>query len=212
MLFKLCLKADDPSTYLEIANKAWTMALDKMAPEKESMKRDQKRFHWLNTDALVQKQLKRQMEARYNKSHTEQDKKAYQQARNVYLYKLNRAKCLYLNAPIENTWGDQWKLFRLWTSSLKSLGCTKCCQAQTHHLQKALHPFPGITLKPYANAEDCLSVPSTKWSLEDGILQTGHSEQCKMATDQSKTHHLPIRHHPNYAAQNTPRSLLTIDS
>ena len=81
------------------------MALDRMAPEEESLKRDWKRLPWVNTEAMVQKWLKRQMEARYIKSHTEQDRKAcYQQARNVYLYKLNRAKCLYLNAAIEDTY------------------------------------------------------------------------------------------------------------
>ena len=72
---KLCQETDDMNTYLEIANKAWSMALDRMAPEKESLKKDQKRLPWLNAEALVQKQLKRQMEARYIKSHTEQDKK-----------------------------------------------------------------------------------------------------------------------------------------
>ena len=84
-LFKLCQETDDPNGYLEIANKAWSVALDKMAPEKESLKKDWKRLPWLNAEALVQKQLKRQMEARYIKSHTEQDKKAYQHARYIYI-------------------------------------------------------------------------------------------------------------------------------
>ena len=39
-LVKFFQKKDDPSTYLEIVNEAWTMALDSMAPEKESLKRD----------------------------------------------------------------------------------------------------------------------------------------------------------------------------
>ena len=77
--------------------------MERMAPEKESLKRDQKRLLCFNAEALVQKWLKRQMEARCIKSCTEQDKKAYQQVRNIYLYKLNRAKCLYLNATIEDT-------------------------------------------------------------------------------------------------------------
>ena len=59
------------------------------------------------------------MEARYVKSHTELDKKAYQHARNMYLYKINRAKCLYLNAAVEDTHGDQRKLFGLLDSLTK---------------------------------------------------------------------------------------------
>ena len=119
---KLCQKTDDPNTYLEIENEAWTMALDRMAPEKESLKRDQKRLPWFNTETLVQKQLKGQMEATYIKSCTEQDRKAYQQARNVYLYKVHRAKCLYLNAAIEDTHGDQQKLFGLLDSLTEEPG------------------------------------------------------------------------------------------
>ena len=91
------------------------MALDRMAPE-ESLKRDQKRILLFNTETLVQKWLKGQMEARYIKPHTKQDRKAYEQARNVYLYKLIRSKCLYLNAAVEDTNGNQWKLF--WTLEL----------------------------------------------------------------------------------------------
>ena len=109
-LVKLCENADDPNTCLEIANKAWTMALDRMALEKESLKRDWKRLPWFSAEALVQKWLKMQMEARYFKSLTKQDKKAYKQVRKVYLYKLNRAKCLYLNAAIEDKSGVVWTL------------------------------------------------------------------------------------------------------
>ena len=43
-------------------------------------------------EALKQKQLKRWMKARYIKSHSEEDKKAYQQARNIYLLKLKKIK------------------------------------------------------------------------------------------------------------------------
>ena len=66
-VLKLCQETDDPNTYLKIANKAWSMALDRMAPEKESLKKDWKRLPWFNAEALVQKQLKRQVEARYIK-------------------------------------------------------------------------------------------------------------------------------------------------
>ena len=140
------------------------MALDRITPDKESLKGDQKRLPWFNAEALAQKWLKRQMEARYVKSHTEQDKKAYQQVRNVYLYKLNRATCLYLNAAIEDTQGDQWKLFGPLDSLSKEPGETQCLHAQPHHLQKALQPSSRIKLKPYTNPsiqKDNLSVSST---------------------------------------------------
>ena len=112
-VFKLCQETDDPNTYLEMANKAWLTALNRIAPEKESRKKDQKRHPWFNAEALALKQLKRQMEARYIKSHSEVDKKAYQDARNIYLLKLKRAKCLYLNTAIEDNQGNQRKLFGL---------------------------------------------------------------------------------------------------
>ena len=91
------------------------------------------------------------MEARYIKSHIEQDKKAYQHARNIYLHKLNRAECLYLTAAVEDTHGDQRKLFGLLDSLTKEPGGTQCHHALMHHLQMALHAFSGIKLKPYAN-------------------------------------------------------------
>ena len=43
-VFKLCHETDDPNTYLKITNKAWSMALDRLAPEKESLKKDGKRL------------------------------------------------------------------------------------------------------------------------------------------------------------------------
>ena len=58
------------------------------------------------------------------KSHSEQDKKAYQHARNVYLFKLNRAKHLYLNTAVEDMHGDQRKLFGLLDSLTKEPGGT----------------------------------------------------------------------------------------
>ena len=110
-MFKLCHKTKDPNTYLEIANKAWLTALDRIAPVKESRKKDRNRLPWFNADALAQKHLKRQMEARYMKSHSEVDKKAYQNSRNMYILKLKRAKCLYLNTEVEETHSNQKKLF-----------------------------------------------------------------------------------------------------
>ena len=37
-VFKLCQETNDPNAYLKIANKTQSIALDRMAPEKESLK------------------------------------------------------------------------------------------------------------------------------------------------------------------------------
>ena len=108
-VFKLCCEIEDPNIYLETANKAWLAALDRIAPEKESRKKDCKTLPWFNADALAQKHLKRQMETRYMKSHLEVDKKAYQDAGNIYILKLKRSKYLYLNTAVEETQGNQKK-------------------------------------------------------------------------------------------------------
>ena len=108
-VFKLCHEIEDPNIYLETANKAWLAALDRIAPEKESRKKDCKRLPWFNADALAQKCLKRQMEARYMKSQLEVDKKAYQDPRNTYILKLKRAKYPYLNTAVDKTQGNQKK-------------------------------------------------------------------------------------------------------
>ena len=121
-VFKLHQETNDPNTYLEIANKACSITFDRMASEKESLKKDQKRLPWFSAEALAQKWLERQMEASYLKFCSEQDKKAYQQARNVYLFKLNRAKCQYLNAALKDTHGDQRKLLLLLDSLSKEHG------------------------------------------------------------------------------------------
>ena len=81
--------------------------------------KDHKRLPWFNAHALAQKWLKKQMEARYMKSQSEVDKKAYQDARNIYFLKLKGAKCLYLNTVVEETQGNQKKLFGLLDSLTK---------------------------------------------------------------------------------------------
>ena len=43
-VLNLCDGIKDPNIYLKSANKAWLTALNKIAPEKESKKRDQKRL------------------------------------------------------------------------------------------------------------------------------------------------------------------------
>ena len=90
-VLNLCDGIKDPNIYLESANKAWLTALNKIAPEKESKKRDQKRLPWFNVEILAIKQQKRRMEARYIKSGSEVHKKDYQDARNIYLQRLKKA-------------------------------------------------------------------------------------------------------------------------
>ena len=150
-VFKLCQETDDPNTYLKIANKAWSTALDRITPEKESLKKDWKRLPWFIAEALAQKWLKRQMEARYIKSHSVQDKKAYQHARNIYLLKLKRAKCLYLNATVEDTQVTKGNCLDYWIPLLKSQGGIQCHQVLMHHWLRALHAFFVMKLKLYAN-------------------------------------------------------------
>ena len=118
-VLNLCDGIKDPNIYLECTNKAWLTALNKIAPEKESKKRDWKRLPWFNADILAHKQQKRQMEARYIKSGSEVHKKDYQDARNIYLQKLKKAKFLYLNTAVEETQGNQKKLFGLLNSLTK---------------------------------------------------------------------------------------------
>ena len=84
---------------------------ERVPREKQSPKKDQKRLPCFNTEALAQKQLTLQIEARYMNSHSEKDKNTYQHARNIYLFKLKKAKCLHLNAAVEDTQGHQRKLF-----------------------------------------------------------------------------------------------------
>ena len=112
-VFKLSQEKDGPNAYLEMVNKAWLTALDRMAPEKESKKKDQKRLPWFNAEALKQKWLKRQKEARYIKSHSEEDKKVYQQARNIYLLKLKKSKMpVFKYSRWEYSW---WPEEVVWT-------------------------------------------------------------------------------------------------
>ena len=105
------------------------------------------------------------MEARYIKSCTEMDKKAYQDTRNIYLLKLKRAKCLYLNTAVEETQGDQRKLFGLLDSLTKEPGgnlMSLVCDASL------AEGFAGFffqekieTMCESFNLVDCLKVPFT---------------------------------------------------
>ena len=163
-MFKLCQETDDTNTHLKIANQVWSIALDKMAPEKEFMKKGWKRLPWFNAEALAQKQLKRQMEARYIKSHSEQDKKAYQHARNIYLFKLNRAKCIYLNAAVEDTHSDQRKLFGLLDSLTKEHGENAMPPGSDASLAEGfacIFQDKSETIHKSFNPEDHLRVPFT---------------------------------------------------
>ena len=56
------------------------------------------------------------METRFIKSGSVVHKREYQDARNIYLLELKNAKCQYLNMAVEETHGDQKKLFGLLNS------------------------------------------------------------------------------------------------
>ena len=89
-IFDLCDGIKDPNIYLECTNKAWLTALNKVAPEKETKKRDRKRLPWFNADILAYKTQKRRMESRYIKSGSVIHKREYQDARNIYLQELKK--------------------------------------------------------------------------------------------------------------------------
>ena len=115
-ILDLCDGIKDPDIYLECTNEAWLTALNKIAPEKETKKRDRKRLPWFNADILAYKRQKRRMETKFIKSGSVVHKREYQDARNFYLQELKNAKCRYLNMAVEETHGDQKKLFGLLNS------------------------------------------------------------------------------------------------
>ena len=161
---KLSQETDDPNTYLEIVNKAWFIALDRMAPEKESMKKAWKRIPLFNAEALTQKHLQRQLEASYFKSNSEQDKKTYQYARNVYLFKLNRSKHLYLDVAVQDMYGDQRKLFGLLDSLTKEPEGNSMPPGSNASLAEGFACFFWYnieTIHKSFNPEDHLRVPFT---------------------------------------------------
>ena len=160
----LCDGIKDPNIYLESANKAWLTALNKIAPEKESKKRDQKRLPWFNADILAHKQHKRQMEARYIKSSSEVHKKEYQDARNIYLQKLKKAKCLYLNTAVEETQGNQKKLFGLLDSLTKEPTGNQLPPGSEESLADGFASFFWGKIEAICksfNLKDCLKVSFT---------------------------------------------------
>ena len=57
-VFKLSQETDDPNTYFKISNKAWSVAFDRMALEKESLKKDRKRLPWFNVETLYKSSLR----------------------------------------------------------------------------------------------------------------------------------------------------------
>ena len=163
-VLNLCDGIKDPNIYLESANKAWLTALNKIAPEKESKKRDQKRLPWFNTEILALKWQKRRMETRYIKSGSEVHKKDYQDARNIYLQKLKKAKCLYLNTAVEETHGNQKKLFGLLNSLTKEPIGNQLPPGSEESLADGFAAFFWEKIEAICksfNLKDCLKVSST---------------------------------------------------
>ena len=91
------------------------------------------------------------MEARYIKSHSEVHKKDYQDARNIYLQKLKKAKCLYLNTAVEETQGNQKKLFGLLDSLTKEPMGNQLPPGSEESLTDGFASFFWEKLKLYAN-------------------------------------------------------------
>ena len=91
------------------------------------------------------------MEARYIKSHSEVHKKDYQDARNIYLQRLKKAKSLYLNTAVEETLGNQKKLFGLLDSLRKEPMGNQLPPGSEESLADSFASFFWEKLKIYAN-------------------------------------------------------------
>ena len=104
------------------------------------------------------------MEARYIKSDSEVHKKDYQDARNIYLQKLKKAKCLYLNTAVEETQGNQKKLFGLLDSLTKEPMRTQLPPGSEESLADGFASFFQEKIETICksfNLKDCLEVSFT---------------------------------------------------
>ena len=119
----------------------------RMTAEKESLKKDQ-----IDSLSSMQKLWYKRGKWKPDRLRppTQKEKKAYQHVRNIYLYKQNRVKCLYLNATVEDTHSDQRNLFGLLDSLTKEPGGNYGTHSDIS-LEKALDAFSRIKLKPYTN-------------------------------------------------------------
>ena len=98
------------------------------------------------------------------KSHLEVDKKAYQNARNIYILNLKRAKYLYLNTAVEETQGNEKKLFGLLNSLTKEPSGNLMPSGSETSLAKGFAGFVQEkieTIHESFNLTDALKVPLT---------------------------------------------------
>ena len=91
------------------------------------------------------------MEARYIKISLRNTQDGYQDARNIYLQKLKKAKCLYLNTAVEEIQGNQKKLFGLLDSITKEPMGNQLPPDSEESLADGFASFFGKKLKLFAN-------------------------------------------------------------
>ena len=104
------------------------------------------------------------METRYIKYGSEVHKKDYQDARNIYIQKLKKAKCLYLNTAVEETHGNQKKLFGLLNSLTKEPIGNQLPPDNEESLADGFAAFFQEKIEAICksfNLKDCLKVSST---------------------------------------------------
>ena len=104
------------------------------------------------------------METRYIKSGSEVHKKDYQDARNIYIQKLKKAKYLYLNTAVEEIHGNQKKLFGLLNSLTKEQIGNQLPTGNKESLADGFAAFFWEKIESICksfNLKDCLKVSST---------------------------------------------------
>ena len=74
---------------------------------------------WFNGSIKEAKKAKKRAEKKWHSSKNENDKEHFKSKRNEYLYLLNTAKQKYYSDRIEESQGDQRKLFKLVKSIMK---------------------------------------------------------------------------------------------
>ena len=93
--------------------------LDKHAPLKTRSFVVRPKLPWFNGSIKEAKKAKKRAEKKWRSSKNENDKEHFKSKRNEYLYLLNTAKQKYYSDKIEESQGDQRKLFKLVKSIMK---------------------------------------------------------------------------------------------
>ena len=93
--------------------------MDKHAPLKTRSFVVRPKLPWFNGCIKEAKKAKKRAEKKWRSSKNENDKEHFKSKRNEYLYLLNTAKQKYYSDKIEESQGDQRKLFKLVKSIMK---------------------------------------------------------------------------------------------